>query len=247
MLAKLSIDFFNFIYKIQNQNHEKKMSALQSSINGARLNKNILSADYCDEKIHTSSCATLTIKNKSTNNSKANQEKIKKLFETFINDKEKLFEYIKNGKTPVYKIKKADKILSFIDETEGFILPQKGFKAFYLNLILNKKISFKTSEMFVLRTFDVNLYAFLYQFYNWYSFKMKLSGFEEDSQEYFKHVFEICESDMKNNLSFEQIMKLKSAIKRDVEAIDFVVSFVKEKSMAAKNLEKIKLGKAVKI
>lgn len=238
LLAKLSIKFFDCIYKRQEKKHDNRM---------LNLNKKILSATYCDEKIHTSSCATLTIKNNSKNNAKANQEKIKKLFETFMNDTEKLFDYIKKANTPVYKIKNAQKILSYIGEQEGFILPQKGLKALYLNLILNKKIALKTTEMFVLRTYDVNLYAFLYQFYNWYSFKMNLTGFEEDSQEYFKHVFEICETNKKDELSFEEIIKLKSAIKRDIEAIDFVISFVKEKSMSKKNLEKIKLGETVNI
>lgn len=241
-LTKLSIKIFDFIYKMQNKNHNKKMADLKT-----KLNSKVLSATYCDERIHTNSCATLTIKNNSKNTAKANQAKIKKLFETFMNNKEKLFEYIKKGNTPVYKIKNADKILAFVNEQEGFILPKKGLDALYLNLILNKKISFKTPEMFVLRTYDVNMYAFLYQFYNWYSFKMNLTGFEEDSQEYFKHVFEICETNKINQLSFEEVIKLKSAIKRDVEAIDFVISFVKEKSMAKKNLEKIKLGNSVSI
>ncbi len=236
-MTKLLVKLFDCVYNIQKRKHEKRMS---------KLNKKILSAQFCDEKFHTSSGATLTIKNHSNNNAKANQEKIKKLFETFINDKEKLFDYIKKGNTKVYKIKNANKILSLIKEQEGFILPKKGLKALYLNLILNKKFSLRTPEMFVLRTFDVNVYAFMYQFYNWYSFKMNLPGFEEDSQEYFKHVFEICETDKRTKLSFEEIMKLKSAIRRDIEAIDFVISFVKEKSIAAKKLAKIKAGESVK-
>ncbi len=206
--------------------------------------KEVLSADFCDEKLHTNSSATLTIKNKKTC---ANEEKIKKLFEKFLNNPEKLFEYIKCANTPIHKIKYADKILSLIGENEGFILPQKGLKALYLNLILNKKFSLKTKEMFVLRNYNVNLYAFIYQFYNWYGFKMNLTGFEQDSQEYFKHVFKICESDKIQELSFEEIMKLKSAIKRDLEAIKFTISFVKEKSMAKKNLDRIKQGQKVSI
>ena len=237
-LTKISIKFFNLIYKLQEKKHVKRME---------KLNKKILSASYCDEKIHTTSCATLTIKQDSSNKTSANKEKIKKLFETFLDRPEKLFEYIKNGKTPVYKIQNAPDILKPIKEQEGFILPKKGLKALYLNLVLNKKISFKTSEMFVLRSYNVNLCAFLYQFYNWYSYKMNLTGFEDDSQEYFKHVFEICETDKINSLTFEEVIKLKSAIKRDIEAINFVSDFIKETVTSKKNLEKIKQGEVIKV
>ena len=76
--------------------------------------------------------------------------------------------------------------------------------------------------MFVLRNGELNTYAFIYQFYNWYCYKMKLSGYEIDTQEKFKHIFEICETDKINSLNYEEILDLKSAIKRDIEAIDFV-------------------------
>ena len=210
-------------------------------------NKKVLSGNFAGKKIHTSSAATLTIDCGARKKEKVNEEKIEKIIEKFINTPEKLFEYIKGAGTNVYKIKNADKILSFIKEQEGFILPQSGLKALYLNLILNKKISFKTSEMFVLRSFRVNSCAVTYQFYNWYCYKMKLEGYETKTQKKFKHVFEICETNKIDEMSFEEILELKSAIKRDIEAINFVKKFVIKTSMAKENLAKIKNGQAIKV
>ena len=233
----LIIKIFDFIYKIQDKKHQKKMS---------KLNPKILSGNICGEKHHAINGATLSIKNLD-NNDKINQEKVEKLIEKYINNPEKLFEYIKGAKTPIYKIKNADKILAKIHEFEGFILPQKGFKALYLNLILNKKISFKTPEMFILRNGKLNVYAFIYQFYNWYCYKMKLSGYDIDTQENFKHVFEICETTKINELNYKEILNLKSAIKRDIEAINFVKKMAQKFTMAQKNLDKIKQGQSVNI
>ena len=101
--------------------------------------------------------------------------------------------------------------------------------------------------MFVLSSFDVNVYAFIYQFYNWYCYKMKLSGFEAKTQEQFKHVFEICETSKIKSLNYEEILNLKSAIKRDIEAINFVKKLAQKFDMAKKNLEKIKQGQSISV
>ena len=101
--------------------------------------------------------------------------------------------------------------------------------------------------MFVIRCYDVNIYALVYQFYNWYCYKMKLDGFEDKTQEQFKHVFEICETSKIDELSFEEILNLKSAVRRDIEAIEFVQNFAKKKTMSKINLEKIKQGKAIRV
>lgn len=240
LLQKLSIKIFDFIYKKQELNHKKKMDNL----------KKVMSAKSSSGKMHLNSAATFTIKENLKEEKKANKEKIEAIIKTFLNDKQgvqKLFDYVKGAKTRVYKIKNAHKILAFVNEDEGFILPSKGFKAFYLNLILNKTIGFKTPEMFVLRSFNVNIYALCYQFYNWYCYKMNLSGFEEDTQAQFKNVFKICNSKKIETLSYEEILNLKSAIKRDIEAIDFVMNLAKSNDMAKKNLAKIKKGERVNI
>ncbi|MBQ4646931.1 MAG: hypothetical protein IJB79_06250 [Candidatus Gastranaerophilales bacterium] len=233
-IDKLSIKIFDFIYKKQEIKHKKRMQKL-------------LSGNVCGEKYITTNDATLSIKNELYNKDKANQEKIEKIIEKYINKPEKFFDFINGAKTPVYRIKNADKILAKINEQEGFILPKKGRDAFYLNLVLNKKIAFETPEMFILRNGELNTYAFIYQFYNWYCFKMQLSGFDEETQEKFKHIFEICETQKINTLTYEEILNLKSAIKRDIEAINFVKKITQKFAMAKKNLEKIKQGQSIKV
>lgn len=101
--------------------------------------------------------------------------------------------------------------------------------------------------MFVLSSYNVNLVTMSYQFYNWYACKMNLNGYEFETQEKFKNVFEVCETDKINDLSFEEIISLKNAIRRDIEAIDFVKKLVVNKSTAKKNLEKIKTGQAISV
>lgn len=234
IIDKLSIKIFDLIYKKQEAKHQKRMDKL-------------LKGRVCGQKIISANGATLSIKDEKYSKDKANQEKIEKIIEKYINEPEKFFDFIKGAKTPIYKIKNANKILERIDEQEGFILPKKGKKALYLNLILNKKIAFETPEMFVLRNGELNTYAFIYQFYNWYCYKMKLSGFEDDTQEKFKHIFEICETSKIDTLNYEEILNLKSAIKRDIEAIDFVKKMAQKFSMAKKNLEKIKQGQSIRV
>lgn len=234
---KITTKIFEFIYKKQDERHKKRMNSLK---------KRTLSGKINGESYHTNSAATLTIKNGSQEEKKANQQKIKEiLLNSMQNDYDGLFKYIEHSSTKIYKHKFANKILAKIDETEGFILPKKGLKALYLNLIFRHKISFKSPEMFVLRNYNVNIYAFIYQFYNWYCYKMNLSGYEDSAQENFKHVFEICETDKIKTLTYEEILELKGAIKRDVEAIDFVLNFVRETQLAKDKLNQIKDGKKV--
>ena len=234
IITKLSIKLFDFIYKNQEKKHKKRMEKL-------------LKGKVCGEKYITTNGATLSIKDELYKKDKSSQEKIEKIIEKYINTPEKFFDYIRGAKTPIYKIKNADKILAKIAEQEGFILPKKGFEALYLNLVLNKKLALTTPEMFVLRNGEMNKYAFIYQFYNWYCYKMKLSGYEADTQEKFKHVFEICETSKIDSLNYEEILNLKSAIKRDIEAINFVKKMVQKFSLSQKALNKIKQGESIRI
>ena len=99
----LSFKFFDFIYKQQKIKHQKRMQ---------KFNKKILSAKVGDEKFHSTIGATLSIKSANEEKDKINQEKIEKIVEKYIDAPEKFFDYIKGAGTKVYKIKKADKILS---------------------------------------------------------------------------------------------------------------------------------------
>ena len=96
--VNLSIKIFNYIYYLQNKKHEKRMEKLKS---------HVLSGSICDEKYHTTSSATLTIKNNSKEEKRANRQKIENIINKCLDKPEKFFEYIQGAKTPVYKIKKA--------------------------------------------------------------------------------------------------------------------------------------------
>jgi len=209
-------------------------------------NQKLLSGNCAGKKICSVSGATLTINNSYHDKKCANEEKIENILKKYLKNPTELFNYIKGAGTVVVKSPLASKILPFLKEEEGFILPKRGLKAFIINLLFNKKLSFKTPEMFIVSSFNVNEYVMVYQFYNWYCYKMKLSGFEDSTQEKFKNIFELTDNDIKE-LSFEEILELKGAVKRDIEAIDFVKNFVQKQSISKKNLEKIKLGKAVKV
>lgn len=238
LIQKLSLIIYNCFYKKQDFKAKKEF---------VKLNKKVLSGSICGEKIHTTGSATLCIKNASKKETQELNEKIKNIVKKCQYNPYELFKYIKGAKTPIYQVKNASKFLAKINEKEGLIFPKKGYKAFYLNLILNKKIKFETSEMFIVEKNEVNPYNFLYQFYAWYGYKMGLKGYELETQEYYKHVFEIYNSGKINELSFDEVLALKSAIQRDCEAIEFVKETVKQYSASKKNLEKIKQGKAIKV
>ena len=92
----LSIKIFDFVYKFQEVKHKKRME---------KLNKKMLSGNICGEKHVAINGATLSLKNETYEKDKANQEKIEKIIEKYINQPEKFFDYIKGAKTPIYKIK----------------------------------------------------------------------------------------------------------------------------------------------
>ena len=244
-IDRFLIRLFNFVYDFQNKTHQKRMEKLRYNTTKA---KKILSVGIdSTQKCHYTTGATLSIGDeKKKEEIKQIEEKIEKLVEKYINNPKKFFDYIKGAKTPVFVTKNAKKILS-IKEDEGLIYPKKGFKALYLNLILNKKISFKTKEMFVISNFNINTYAFLYQFYNWYLYKTNKDDFDDVTQEMFKNVFEICETEKIVKLSFGECLKLKSAIRNDIGAINFVQKMCKKFAMQKKALDKIRQKQSVKV
>lgn len=203
-----------------------------------RISKNLTCVNFA---------ATLSIQNQANKKTRAFRENIEKIVSKYYKEPKKLFEYIEKSGTRVYINKNADKILKTIDEKGCLILPQNGFKALYLNLVLNKKISFKIDEIFIAKSYNVSLYTLIYGFYKWYCYKNKLEGYEIKTQKKFKHVFEICETSKINNLSLDELIELETAVKRDMEAIQFVQEFTKRKITSKECLNKILEGKAITV
>lgn len=242
IIFKFSVIFFNYIHNFQKNRHSKRMQ---------KLKQEFLSTSFSSKKISTSHDATLIISEKYNKEKEERQKEIEAIIKSCLNKdngKEELLNYIKKSETKIYHLKNPDKLLKQIGEKEGFIFPQNGLKALYLRLFLDKDFSFKSKEIFVLKEKkDISLYSLIYQFYNWYCFKSGLNAFDMKAQNNFKHVFEICETQAINALSFKDAYALKEAISQDIEAINFVINFVKNNKMSKKCLEKIKNKEAVNI
>ena len=178
-------------------------------------------------------------------NAKLQCEKVEKILEKYSSNPEKLIDYIKRANTSVYIVRNT-RFLTKIALEQGFIVPQKGLKALYLNLILNKKISFETPEMFVIET-NFSSYLFTYEFYKWYCYKTGTKGYENETQIKFQKVFNFSKTPQIEDLTFDEIIELKTAIKRDIEAIEFVKNYSIKHSGVKNAFGKIIQGKSASI
>lgn len=174
-------------------------------------------------------------------------ENAKSVFKEYLKEPQGIFDYIKEQGTPIFVIERANTVLWFVGEEEGFIPPKEGISAILLALCINifsaQKIPvrLKTSAMFVLRGLDVSAYFLAYQLYHWMAFTKNLSGYDPKTVKNFKNIFNIDKSPMGiKNLSIEEILSLQEAIARDVEAIDMVVALAKEVSGQKKAMDKLK-------
>ncbi len=174
-------------------------------------------------------------------------ENAKNIFKENLDELEKIFEYIAAKGTPVIKLKKADTLLWFVGQEEGFIPPQKNIKALALCLLINifskEKLGFdfETKGMFVFRDTTLSPYLLAYHLYHWMAYSKNLSGYDERTARQFKNIF-VLEQDImaRKSLSIEEILSLKEAIAREIEAIDMVVQLAKEVSGAKKASDKLK-------
>lgn len=195
-------------------------------------------------KTHINASETMVLSTETKKTLESLDEEVKNIVKTCSFDPELLLKFIEQQGTSVYRFCYADKLLAKIKEEEGFIVPLKGFKAFYLNFITNfftkKKFcfSFKTNEMFVLKDGEANIYYLLHHFHKWYGFKKNLPGYDEKSQKLFKENFRNMQNT--KELTVDEILSLKEAIARDSQAADFVIQLAKESSGAKIALKKIK-------
>lgn len=176
------------------------------------------------------------------------EENLKEIVKQYFNTPEKLIQYIILQGANVYKFNKADKILDFFGEEEGFITPLKGIKALILNFIINfsvkrqPKFSFKTKEMFIFNTNNTEIYTIARALYKYYGYKNNLPGYDFKSQEAFKKAY----SNRKrpaltfNTCTIEDMYACKEAIARDLETINFTISLSVEYENSKKAATKIK-------
>lgn len=183
-----------------------------------------------------------------------NKQRLKTEAEVIIKkcggDYAKLLKYISKNGTQVHKIPFANRVLAFINCEEGFIGEQRGINALFLSfvlMVLSKekiRISIKTQPMFVMRDMPVDLYIMIQQFHKWYAMKLNLPGFDAESQENFQKFLDGANDSQIKDLSLDEIIGLKEAIARDVEAINFVVDLARATKGAQNAMKKLSDGGA---
>lgn len=166
------------------------------------------------------------------------EENLSLLLKQYEFNTDKLLKFIETQGTKVIRLDNATKVLNPIGENEGFIYPTNGTRALYISLATEKKVKFKTDEMFVLTEGSINKYYFIYHFYNWYAYKHNIEGLNPESQQLLKK-FLFENSDTKT-LQLGDIYKLKDAIRQDKAAIEFVIKLCRNYEGTKQALDKIK-------
>lgn len=184
--------------------------------------------------------ASLTINSKTLQAIAQVKENVTSIIQKTNGEPDALIDYIKAAKTPVYKIKNADKILNFINEEEGLITEKEGFDALILSVSTGQGIKFKTAPMFVMREGIIEKYYMLHHFYCWYSLKSGLPGFDYKSRKMFKQYLVNGSDDFTAKLSMAQILSLQEAIARDQEATAYVLEYTKQIEGSQNVMDKIK-------
>lgn len=218
--------------------------ALQEKFARKRHAKNLTSFTNSTSKTVMNNGCSLNLTVKTEENKAKLENNVKTILKNFENMPEKMLIYIERNGTPVIRHPKADKILDIIREEQGYLRELHGLKAFLLNLLLYKKIGFKTDAIFLLGEGELDQYAMIHQFYKWYAMKLDMPGFDSRAQENFRKFVDEKSYLNMNNLSIDDIISLKEAIARDVDAINFVETIAKENEGSQKAMKKLTDGGA---
>ena len=241
-MQKFLFEILNYILSLKKRQYCKKLKKYADA-NAVKGN------NACHKASVT---LDLSVESKSKK-AKINSE-VREIVEKCAMNPGKILNVIKKKGTAVYRINFADKILGYIGEKEGFIPPLSGFRALYLNFVINfilyKKIlfCFETEPMFVLKPCAPDIHALLYQLHLWYAYKSGLSGYDEKTRRKFSAALnpEIA-SNVIAGLKVGEIYALQEAIARDAEAIEFVLDFSKEFEGAKKVINKINSGQSASV
>ena len=241
MIIKLLSILLGFQHKLLNLLYP--MNGINSELCNPRMSKTFFTANM-----------TLEINSKTKQKSKLVSENAKKILKKYVNKPDELLQFIESRGTKVIKAPYMDKVLGFIGEDEGFITPAKGLKALFLitaiNILSKQKLpySFKTSEMFVMRDLPVNIFSLAHQLHHWMAFRQNLPGYEAGTVQKFKNIWQIDKTPGEiEKLSINDVISLRNAIARDIEAIEFVKAFTREYIGSKDSLDKIKEGQRVNI
>lgn len=158
----------------------------------------------------------------------------KNIIKSNFGDIEKTLDLLKRENVKVFRFKSATNVLSKIKEQQGFIPPLKGFCAYYLNfcigLICNKKLVFKseTEPMFVFNTKEMDVCFLASNIYKYIAFKMQMPGFDNSSRKNYKKIYYSPKVSEIEKLTAGDIFAIKDVVAREVESVDFGLSFQDE-------------------
>lgn len=239
----------NFIKKLKNKFIKTRISPVTSKENG--LMSKFSGKNF--KNIFTSR-DSLSFSAKQTFIKEEINAEARSILKKAVNNPEALVSFVKSKATIVAKSRYMQPALFIFGEQTGFIPPLKGFKAFWLSIILNiiskakLNIGFETPALFALDNKPVNIYFLSHQFHLWLSYVNELPGFDETTRKNFKNVWDSNVDSMEvSKLSMEEILSLKDAIARDLEAIKFVKEMAREFVGQKQSLQKIKEGKSTNI
>lgn len=218
--------------------------ALQEKFARKRHAKNLTGFTNSTSKTVMNNGCSLNLTAKTEENKQKLESNVKTILKNFENMPEKMLLYIERNGTPVIRHKNAGKILDIVREEQGYIRELRGLKAFLLNLLLYKKLGFKTSPIFLLEEGELDKYAMIHQFYKWYAMKFNMPGFDSRAQENFRKFVDEKSYLNLDNLNVDEIIALKEAIARDVDAINFVENIAKQGEASQKALKKLTDGGA---
>lgn len=218
--------------------------ALQEKFARRRHAKNLSSFTNSTSKTALNVGVSLNLTVKTEENKAKLESNVTAILKKFENMPEKMLLYIERNGTPVIRHPKASKILDIVREEQGYIRELRGLKAFLLNLLLYKKLGFKTSPIFLLDEGELDQYAMIHQFYKWYAMKIDMPGFDSRAQENFRKFVDEKSYLNLEKLEVDDIIALKEAIARDVDAINFVENIAKQNEGSQKAMKKLTDGGA---
>lgn len=200
------------------------------------------------------SACSLTLSSACAKKKDEADKKTELLLKKYGNNPQKLLQYVKMHGVKVYTIANVDKILSSINEEEGFITPLKGRKALFLNFVIglfceNKiKIGFKTDEMMLFASKEIDYYLLVRAIYKYHGYKNNLPGYDYKSQEIFKKIYNTKNSNKTiDNASFNDLCACREALVRDLESINFTVKLSVEYENSKKALQKLKETNSINV
>lgn len=190
---------------------------------------------------------SLSINSKQTFIKEEINSEARSILKEAVNNPEILVNFIKSKGTKVVKSKHMKIILFLFKEQEGFLPPMKSYKAFLFTILINifsrtkLKINFETPALFAFEDKSINIYYLSHQFHLWLSYINELPGFDEITRKNFKNIWDSNANSMElSKFSMEDILSLKDAIARDLEALNFVKEMTREFVGQKQSLNKIK-------